>query len=270
MTASETVAAGIEQFVATSREALASAGLERVSDGGRVWWRGGHGSRVMVLLHGVNDQAGTWAPIVPALLKTFRVLAVDLAGHGESAPPEGPLPMTRILDDLDAILSTEDGPVTLVGNSMGGWVSMAYTLAHPVKVERLVLEDSSGISWPVSVPLVAASRADAEIIFRAVHGPAAVATPEGIDAILSRAASSPMTRVMQGGILAHLLDHRLDALRLPVAMIWGADDGLLPVAYAEALRAKIAGATLDVIDGAAHIPHRQQPERFLECLMATF
>ena len=58
----------------------------------------------------------------------------------------------------------------------------------------------------------------------------------------------------------------LPSLRVPTTLIWGKDDGLLPVAYAEALQKKIAGSKLMIIDGAAHMPHRQQPERFLECL----
>jgi pimeloyl-ACP methyl ester carboxylesterase len=90
-----------------------------------------------------------------------------------------------------------------------------------------------------------------------------------IDALLERATSSPMLRVAQAGVLQHLLDARLPQLDVPTTLIWGADDGVLPVAYAEALRAKIKGSTLQIIEGAAHIPHRQQPERFLACLTAT-
>jgi len=57
-------------------------------------------------------------------------------------------------------------------------------------------------------------------------------------------------------------------LRVPTHIIWGADDGVVPVAYAEELRRGIPGAQLHVLEGAAHIPHLQQPQRFLECLTA--
>ncbi|MEO8035518.1 MAG: alpha/beta hydrolase [Acidobacteriota bacterium] len=260
----------LEYYVAATRQALTAAGLERMDEAGRVFWRGGRGEKTIVLLHGVNDQAGTWAPVVAALMASHKLLVLDLSGHGDSEPHEGALPISRILSDLHAVIEAEaPAPVTLVGNSMGGWVSMLYALVHPDCVERLVLEDGSGMSWPVTVPLLAQTREQAAALFRAANGPSAWAPDEALDALVAWAAVSPLMRVMQGGILDHLLDDRLGELDLPVTMIWGADDGLLPVAYAEALRDRIRGARLHVIEGAAHIPHRQRPERFLECLLST-
>lgn len=260
----------LEQYVAATRQALTAAGLERIDEAGRVYWRGGKGERTLVLLHGVNDQAGTWAPVVAALVGSHKLLVLDLSGHGDSEPREGALPMSRIVGDVHAVIEAEvPGRVTLVGNSMGGWVSMLYALAHPERVEHLVLEDGSGMSWPATPPLLAQTREQALVLFRAANGPSASPPDEVLDALVAWAASSPLMRVMQGGILEHLLDDRLGELDLPVTMIWGADDGLLPVAYAEALRDRIAGARLHVIEGAAHIPHRQRPERFLECLLST-
>lgn len=260
----------LETFVRMTREALVAAGLERVEHGGSVYFRGGAADAPnLVLLHGANDQAGTWSAIVPQLLERHRLLIPDLAGHGESAPADGPLPLQLIVDTLSAIVDREGiERATFVGNSMGGWVSMLYALANPQRVERLVLEDSSGIAWPLSVPLFSRTREEAIVALRAVHGPDAQIAEWMIDALLARATSSPMLRVAQAGVLPHLLDARLAELATPATLIWGRDDGVLPVAYAEALHAKISGSTLRVIDGAAHIPHRQQPERFLECLTA--
>jgi pimeloyl-ACP methyl ester carboxylesterase len=260
----------LETFLRLTRDALVAAGLERVEHDGSVYFRGGQApSPVLVLLHGANDQAGTWAAVVPQLLQRYRLLVPDLAGHGESAPAEGPLPLQLILDNLSAIVDREGiERGTFVGNSMGGWISMLYALANPSRVERLVLEDASGIMWTVTVPLFSRTREEAVLALRAVHGPHAEIAEWMIEALLARATSSPMLRVAQAGVVPHLLDARLPELDVPTTLIWGADDGVLPVAYAEALRAKIKGATLQVIDGAAHIPHRQQPERFLECLTA--
>jgi pimeloyl-ACP methyl ester carboxylesterase len=129
-----------------------------------------------------------------------------------------------------------------------------------------VLEDASGMMWPLSVPLVASNRDDAVKILRAVHGPDAPTPEWAIDALLAPDAGALMKRVIAGGVLDYLVDAKLPSLKTPVTLIWGKDDGLLPVAYAEALQKKIAGSKLVVIDGAAHMPHRQQPEKFLECL----
>lgn len=271
-------------FVAWTRGELARAGMERVEHEGSVYWRNGapasagevrtptaEAAAPLVLIHGVNDQAGTWWPVVPLLAQRFRLLIPDLAGHGESEPHDGVLPLPLIVDRLHAIIERESRDrVTLVGNSMGGWVSMLYALAHRDRVERLVLEDASGMAWPLTVPLVAQSREDAVTMFRAVNGPGAEMPEWALDALLQRATDSPMLRVMKGNVLPHVLDGRLADLDTPTTLIWGADDGLLPVGYAQALCARIRDAKLHVIDGAAHIPHRQQSERFVECLTATF
>jgi pimeloyl-ACP methyl ester carboxylesterase len=57
---------------------------------------------------------------------------------------------------------------------------------------------------------------------------------------------------------------------MPVTIIWGRHDGILPVAYAETLHKEIPRSTLTIIEGAGHIPHRQQPAKFVECLNATY
>jgi len=257
-----------QNFIAWTRAELLRAGLERVEEDGLVFFRGGSGEETIVLLHGVNDQAGTWASIVP-LISGYRLIIPDLAGHGESAPQEGPLPMETILAGLHAVVEGIDR-FTLVGNSMGGWVAMLYALAHPERVERLILEDASGMAWPLAVPLFPKTREEAISCLRAVHGPSAELADWMIEAMLQRAVSAPATRVVQGGLMAYLLDGRLDKLQVPTTLIWGRDDGLLPILYAETLQKRIAGSTLHVLDGAAHIPHRQQPERFLTCLLETF
>jgi pimeloyl-ACP methyl ester carboxylesterase len=75
-----------------------------------------------------------------------------------------------------------------------------------------------------------------------------------------------MKRVAAAGVLDFLVDQKLPSLKVATTLIWGRDDGVLPLAYAEALQKKIAGSELLVIDGAAHMPHRQQPEKFVQCL----
>jgi len=284
-----------EAYIAATRAALVGAGLERREVDGTVYFAGGSGSTV-VLLHGANDQAGTWAPVVP-LLANHRLIVPDLAGHGESAPATGPIAMTSIVERLRAIIDADSGAppssaagpaasppprvgrrdgarpagetpalLTLVGNSMGAWIALLYTLAHPECVERLILEAGGGLARPLAVPLTATTPEDALTILRAVHGPNAVLPEWAIDALLSRSTGSPMLRLTD----LTFIDGRLGEIEVPTTLVWGADDGVVPRSYAEALRDGIAGARLHIIEGAAHIPHAQQPARFVECLTATF
>ena len=219
----------------------------------------------LVLLHGANDNAGTWFTVAAALARTHRLIVPDLAGHGESAPSSGPIPISTVVSRLERLLESERD-FTLVGNSFGGWMALIYALLHPERVSRLVLEASGGLSRPLAISLAARSREEALPILRAVHGPAFQPPEWAIEALLQRAVDSPMLRLTE--LLEHATEPRLGEIRIPATLVWGADDGVLPLSYAEALRQAIPHAELRVIEGAAHIPHLHQPQRFLECLTA--
>ena len=272
MTAGDPRPDPIETWIRWSREQLTAAGLTRkTTDDGSVYWTGGRtDGKTLVLLHGVNDQAGTWAAVVRMLTPDYRLILPDLAGHGESEPKEGPFTYALILQRLHAILERESGgKVILGGNSMGGWIATLYALDHPEKVERLVLEDGSGMAWLVTVSLTPKNRDEAATLMKAVNGPEDKTPEDVLEAMLSRK-NPPMSRLVLTDIMQYLIDARLKDLKVPVSIIWGRDDGILPVAYAKALHEKIPGSTLTIIDGAGHIPHRQQPARFVECLKATY
>jgi pimeloyl-ACP methyl ester carboxylesterase len=259
-------------FVRMTRAALAVSGFERREVDGTVYWTSGQraadsAQETLVLIHGVNDQAGSWFAVAPSLAQTYRVIVPDLAGHGESDPSAGPLPISLLVERLHAVIGRETaGPITLLGNSLGGWIAMLYTLAHRDRVSRLVLESAGGLNRPLVSPMVARDRDEALVILRNVHGPRYTPPEWVVDALLLRAADSPMLRMTE--LVEHFLEDRLGDIRVPTAVLWGADDGVVPRDYAEALRDGIRGSTLHVIEGAAHIPHMQQPERFLACLTA--
>jgi pimeloyl-ACP methyl ester carboxylesterase len=102
-----------------------------------------------------------------------------------------------------------------------------------------------------------------------VHGPKAQLPEWAVDALITRSSDSPMLRLVAGGMASYFIDDRLADLRVPATVVWGANDGVVTRAYIERLHAGIAGARLCIIENAAHIPHAQQPERFIACLQAT-
>src|SRR4051812_26296766 len=93
------------EFIALARAALVNGGLQRCETDGAVYFAGGDGdadgdtdgSRTLVLLHGVNDHAGSWFRVAPELARRHRVIVPDLAGHGESAPRTGPISIAAIV-----------------------------------------------------------------------------------------------------------------------------------------------------------------------------
>jgi len=107
-----------------------------------VWGR--EADPTAVLVHGNGGHAHWWDPVVPALVPGWRLVAVDLRGHGESAwPAEARYRVQDFAADLDAILAVlTSGPVALVGHSMGGRITAWYASERPRAISRLALLDT--------------------------------------------------------------------------------------------------------------------------------
>jgi len=256
--------------VAAARAALLSAGLERRELDGTVYFAGGNGAETLALVHGVNDQAGTWAAAIPGLSRSYRLIALDLPGHGESGPKEGAISMPQMVERLHAIVSREVTlKVALAGSSMGAWISILYALEHPERVSRLYLESGGGLARPPGVPLTASTQEEAMRILKAVHGPNTVLPEWAAASLIARAKDAPLHRVMASNVFPYFVDTRLDEVKVPTTILWGENDGVVLRSYVEDLQRGISGSKLHVISGAAHIPHSQQPGRFVSCLTAT-
>ncbi len=259
--------------IVASRLRLSASGLTRHTRrtrwGRLVWWSRGEGP-VLVLIHGMNDQAGSWARVAGRLARRWHVIVPDLAGHGASGPVDGRLGLDTILDALDDLLvhAAPDTPLTLVGNSLGGWMAQLYALRRPLRVARIVLECGGGLTFDGGAPdLLPATRDEARAFFTRVVGPRGAALPGFVlDDVLRRLRTCPLRRVLATDWARHHVDDRLQEWALPVDLIWGEADGVLPLAYARRLEAALPGATLHVVAGAAHIPHRDASPAFLTTL----
>ena len=97
----------------------------------------------LILLHGIARHAHTFDHLVPEFSRTYRVIAVDMRGHGDSAwSPEGAYLVQDYVRDLEGLIGElQLKNVTLLGNSTGGRVAQVYAGLHPDNVARLVVED---------------------------------------------------------------------------------------------------------------------------------
>ncbi len=97
----------------------------------------------VVLLHGLGLTRAVWNQQLPALTSAFRVLRYDLLGHGESVKRRGAYAMVQFVDQLDKLLdSLALENTSLVGFSLGGMIARAYAIAHPTRVNALVILNS--------------------------------------------------------------------------------------------------------------------------------
>lgn len=232
----------------------------------------GGGGAPVVLVHGAGDQAGGWSKVAPRLAKAFAVVAVDLAGHGDSAPESGPLPFTTLLAGFDgAMKELPRGEVTLVGNSLGAWVATVWAKDHPGRVNHLVLVNGGPLLGDrPDLTLQPKTRAEADRTLAALRDPSAPVIPDFVvDDIIRVAATGPIARLAAEakGMSPYLLDGKLDAFDVPVDLVWGASDRLLSLDYAKRLAAQLPAARLTTIERCGHAPQVECPDRFTEALV---
>ena len=238
----------------------------------------------LVLLHGVATSRIIWRRVTGALAERRRVIAIDLPGFGES-PPAGPgFDLGAVADRVVAGLG--GGRFDLVGHSLGGTVAVAIAARHPEAVGRLVLVAPAGLApratraatalGAASERAVAARRAlgrrwvDNAAARWAMFG-TTVADPGALardDALLLLDASAGALRVAAGVRAALAADLRGDlaAAPVPLGLLWGTSDRVVPYRGLEALRRLRPDALVETLPRTGHIPQVECPHEFTRAL----
>lgn len=258
----------------TTRSGIAKAGFERMSmeapAGELVWFEAGEGPE-LVILHGAGDQAGAWYAVAPTLTDEYRVSVLDLPGHGDSDPLEGPLKLTTIIEGAAAFLESREGkgPVILVGHSMGGWVSMRLAEMMPERIERIILVNGHSIRWEGGLILLPADLEEGRKLFEVLRDPSSDPIPDWVIAdYVQNAPTSPIGRISAEieDLESHLMDGRLHEVLIPVDVMWGASDMLIPVEHARKFRAELPNARLTLVPECGHHPANECPVEFARLL----
>ena len=244
----------------------------------------------LLLLHGFMGRGSGWGAHATALARQFRLVVVDLPGHGRAGIPLDPAraSVERTADDLATILERAGcAPAHVLGYSLGARIALRLAVAHPTALRRLVLESPS--AGPATGAERSARRAaDAERAARLERDGIAAFVDEWErePVFASYAAIAPARathlrserlRNRPAGLAASLrgagqgimepLHERLAGIRTPTLVIAGALD---PIgrARAEAVAAGIPGARLETVPAAGHAPHLETPSIFRSLVTA--
>lgn len=195
-----------------------------------------------MLLHGLGDDGTTWDAVSAQLADRFRVVALDLRGHGRSNRP-GAYSFELMRDDVvGALAALELADVTLLGHSMGGVVAYLVAQAQSERVVRLIVEDVSP-PFPRSRPVPA--RPDGELPFDWAVVPA-----------ISAEVDDPSMRWWPP----------LRGIRVPTLLIGGGDGSHIPQGKLADVAALIPDCTLVTIP-VGHDVHESDPTRFIETVL---
>ena len=241
---------------------------------------------VLVLVHGSNASLHTWEPWVAELGDTYRIVSMDLPGHGltgrvpgDDYTREG---MSDFVSELMDALHVER--FAIAGNSMGGGVAEMYTLDHPERVSALILVDAAGVPvernddevplafrvarMPVisSVMRYVLPRSLVEEGVRKVFVDQSKVTDEMVARYFDLSlheGNRDATRIRFASYAARddeAFAARLGEIEAPVLVIWGDKDGLIPVSAAHEFKKRIPQAELAIFENVGHIPMEEVPE----------
>ena len=226
----------------------------------------------LVLVHGLGSNARQdWGRLVPILARRFHVVAPDLPGFGESEkPPAADYSIRMQVAALGAFMDARGiARARVAGLSMGGWIVSRFAGEHPERVERLLVVDAAGMRPErPDVPAEVLLPRDEEGVRRLV-----AAVRHNAPAPPSFVARDLLVRLLgQQWVVRRALESMRDgsdwlngSLRradMPVLVVWGEQDALIPVAYGAALAGEFPRARLVVLDGCGHVPMSDCPEAF--------
>ena len=254
----------------------------------------GHSGPVMVLVHGLASRAAQWEAVMSDLGEHFRVIAPDLLGHGESAKPRGDYSLgAQACSIRDLLAGLGHDRATLVGHSLGGGIAMQFAYQFPERIERLALLNAGGLGQEVSPFLRAATLPGSELVLPLIagswvrkaartvdglFGKAHVTVPEGLREALVGFGSlgDGPTRsafVHTARSVIDIRGQRVDgrdrlflAKDLPLLVVWGKKDAIIPVEHGQAVAAMLPHARLEVFDQSGHFPHLTEPARLAAVL----
>lgn len=274
----------LDKYERIVRQGLRLLGVEsryRVLSGQRVHYyelQGNGSGPPLVLIHGLGASANSFAPILRGLKKRWsRIYLPDLPGHGFSPddPGQGPLNLREQGQLLYAFLqSVVREPAVLVGHSMGG------ALALGIAVEKTADVLAVGLLSPAGSPLTDAdlmslrqrfapqSRRDSvEFVRKLTHRPLF-----GVSLAASDIGEKLRSRALQHILMQTTSSDRLDEeilrhLKIPVLLVWGASEKLLPVGGLSYFREHLPiHARIEVLEQCGHMPQLEQPARTLQLL----
>ena len=231
----------------------------------------------LLFLHAFPLNRSMWASQLAALSQTFRTIALDMRGHGESDAPLWNFSLEQYADDVCALLDHLAIPQTvLVGLSMGGYISLAFARKHGNRLKALILADTraqadsadsrTGRFHLAQTAFGQGAGAVAEIMLPKLLGPSSLQTKQELveyvrNTIKAASVSGIVTDLMA---MADRPDSvpQLRTITAPTLIVIGQEDNTTPLADAQLMAEQIPGARLAVIPVAGHLSNLEQPDVF--------
>ncbi|AFS82948.1 alpha/beta fold hydrolase [Candidatus Nitrosopumilus sediminis] len=244
-------------------------------DGNKIrYLESGHSKKTVVLLHGLGASAERWLNVLPYFSKNYHVIVPDLIGFGLSDKPHidyTPELFSEFLEKFFAKIGIAH--LNLIGSSLGGQIAANYTSTHTDEIEKLILVSPAGAmqqSTPALDAYVMAALYPNEITaknaFELMEGSGEEVPQEIITGFVERMQLPNAKLAFMSTILglknSKPITTKLDSIKTPTLIIWGSEDPVIPIDYADSFISSIQDCRFFRMDGCGHTPYVQEPEIF--------
>jgi pimeloyl-ACP methyl ester carboxylesterase len=225
----------------------------------------------VVIVHGIGGRKEDWQATMATLAGKRTVYAVDMIGFGGSSKTGADITIRSQVEAVRALLDAEGvAKASLIGNSVGGWVTATFASVYPARTDKLVLVDAAGFKamfeGPSPVNFYPDTVADMRKLLSYVLVSPATQTQEFAERALAGLNASgdklAAEAVFKGMFASPRLEEVMPGISAPTLVLWGAQDKLFPPAIADLVTGNIRGAKKLLIDNAGHFPQLDNPAAF--------
>ena len=244
-------------------------------DGNKIrYLESGKSKKTLVLIHGLGASAERWSQVIPIFAEQFRVVVPDLIGFGYSDKPLVDYTPEFFLDFLEKFFveSKIDRP-NIIGSSLGGQLSAEYASSHSQNIEKLVLVSPAG-AMKQSTPALDAyimaalypNDQSAKNAFEMMEASGEDIEDEIVSGFIERMRLPNAKLAFMSTILglknSELITSKLPSISVPTLIIWGSNDPVIPINYADDFVSSIQDCRFFRMDGCGHTPYVQDPNVF--------
>lgn len=223
----------------------------------------------LVFVHGLGGSAENWRKLFPLVGKEYLVYALDLPGFGKTPLAHEGVDIRTHALYLQRFLDALGYPqVTLVGNSLGGWIAAYFAVEHPERVRHLYLLNSAGLRREGIQSPYTPDRASARLAAKRIWD-CQIPVPSFIlDAVVRNSSRPAYAGFIKNYAQQAFLDSLLSCIHVPTTIIWGTQDRLLPDSCAQDFHCGIAGSQLILLPGAGHSPQTSSPASVAQVILS--
>ena len=252
-------------------------------DGNKIrYLESGNSKKTLVLIHGLGASAERWSKVIPMFAKQFRVVVPDLIGFGYSDKPFVDYTPEFFLDFLEKFFAAS-GIVrpNIIGSSLGGQLSAEYASSNSQNIEKLVLVSPAG-AMKQSTPALDAyimaalypNDQSAKNAFQMMEASGGDVADEIISGFVERMRLPNAKLAFMSTILglknSELITTKLPSILVPTLIIWGSNDPVIPINYADDFVSSIQDCRFFRMDGCGHTPYVQDPPLFASKVLEFF